>query len=77
VPPGNPLTRSNDVAIGERQPEMPSVPAVSERLQEFDQIGFLCAGELQPEELVIVIDHRQEIRRTAIVKVRWMLPESS
>jgi hypothetical protein len=68
---------SNDLAIGGRQPEVSSIPAVSERLQKFDQIGFLCGCEIQREVLVIVIDHRREIGRTAIMKIRWMLPESA
>ena len=49
----------------------------SERLQKFNQIGFLCPCEIQREQPVIVVDHRQEIRCAAVVKVRWMLPESS
>jgi hypothetical protein len=49
----------------------------SERFQEFNQVGFLCLSKIQCEQLVIVIDHCQEIRRIAIVKIWGMLPESS
>jgi hypothetical protein len=49
----------------------------SERLQKFDKIGFLPWCEIQLEQLIIVVDHRQEIRRTAVVEVWRMLPESS
>jgi hypothetical protein len=47
----------------------------SDRLQEFDQIGLLSRGEIQLELIVVVIDHRQEIRRTPIMKIGRMLPE--
>ena len=53
------------------------IRSASERFQEFNQVGFLCLSKIQCEQLVIVIDHCQEIRRTAIVKIRGMLPESS
>ncbi len=59
----------DDVPVGIR--------SASERFQEFNQVGFLCRCKIQCEQLVIVIDHCQEIRRTAIVKIRGMLPESS
>lgn len=49
----------------------------SQRLQEFDQVGFLCGCEIQREQSIIVIDDREEIRRTAVMKIRWMLPESA
>jgi hypothetical protein len=49
----------------------------SERLQKFDKIGFLPGCEIQLEQLIIVVDHRHEIRRTAVVEVWRMLPESS
>ncbi len=65
-------------AAGRPATGVPSVPAaVSQRLQEFDQIGFLCGGEIQPEALVIVIDHREKIGRTAIMKIWRMLPEAA
>jgi hypothetical protein len=48
-----------------------------ERLQEFNEIGFLSPGEIQLELPVIVIDHRAEIGRTSIVKIWRMLPEAS
>ena len=35
----------------------------SERLQEFNQIGFLSPGEIQLELPIVVIDHRQQIRQ--------------
>ena len=38
--------------------------STSDGLQEFDKVGFLCWGET----LIIVIDHRQQVRRTPIVK---------
>jgi hypothetical protein len=56
---------------------VPGRAAVSERLQVFDQIGFLFGLELELEQPVIVIDHREKIGRTAIMKVRRMLPEST
>ena len=40
------------------------------RLQEFDKIGFLSRRQIQLEQPVVVIDHRQEIRRTAVMKIR-------
>jgi len=49
----------------------------SERLQEFNEIGFLSPGEIQLELPIVVIDHSPQIRRTSIVKIRRMLPESS
>ena len=52
------------------------VQDVSERLQEFDKVGFLSWGETQLELIVVVIDHREEIRRTTIMEIRRMLPES-
>jgi hypothetical protein len=47
----------------------------SKRFQKFDQVGFLSRCEVQRKQLVVVIDHRQEIWRTAIMEVWWMLPE--
>ena len=49
----------------------------SERLQEFNEVGSLSPGEIQLELAIVVIDHRPQIRRTSIVKIRRMLPESS
>ena len=49
----------------------------SERLQEFNEIGFMSPGEFQLELPIVVIDHLQKVRRTSIVKIRRMLPESS
>ena len=54
-----------------------SVSKASERLQVFDQVGFLRGCEIQREQLVIVIDDRQEIRRAPIMEIRRMLPESA
>ena len=69
-------------AIDHRSPrEDDDVPVgfevASERFQKFNQVGFLRRRKVQCEPLVIVIDHRQQIRRTAIVKIRGMLPEPS
>jgi hypothetical protein len=36
----------------------------SERLQEFNQIGFLSPGEIQLELPIVVIDHRQQPNTT-------------
>jgi hypothetical protein len=49
----------------------------SERLQEFNEVAFLLPGEIQLELPIVVVDHRPQIRRTPIVKIRRMLPESS
>ena len=54
---------------------MPSARNVSEGLQEFNQVGFLPGCEIQGEQLIVVIDHSQKIRRTAIVEIWRMLPE--
>jgi len=59
------------------RPERAVVQDVSERLQEFDEIGFLFRGEIQLEVIVVVIDHCEEIGRTPIVEIRRMLPEPS
>ena len=32
-------------------------------------VGFLRRGEVQRKQLVTVIDHRQEIRRTAVMEI--------
>lgn len=55
--------------------EVPSARNVSEGLQELNQVGFLRGCEIQGEQLIVVIDHRQKIRRTAIVEIWRMLPE--
>jgi hypothetical protein len=44
-------------------------------LDEAAKVGFLDWGEIKVELLVVVIDHCQEIRRTAVMEIRWMLPE--
>ena len=47
------------------------------RHKHFNEIGFLSPGEIQLELPIVVIDHRPQIRRTPVVKIRRMLPESS
>jgi hypothetical protein len=49
----------------------------SERLQEFNEVDSLSLSEIQLELAIVVIDHSPQIRRTSIVKIRRMLPESS
>jgi len=48
----------------------PGSSRASQRLQEFDQIGFVGACEMEPKPLVAVIDDREEIGRASIVKIR-------
>jgi hypothetical protein len=45
--------------------------------QEFNEVGSLLPGEIQLELAILVIDHRPQIGRTSIVKIRRMLPEFS
>src|SRR5687767_179607 len=52
----------------------PSVPP-SKRLQELDEVSLLGRRKIQFEYLVVVIDDRHQRRRTAVVKVRRMLPD--
>jgi hypothetical protein len=52
-----------------RSAPLPTTPAPerSERFQLLDEISFLRLGEIDPEECVVVIDHVEQRRETAIV----------
>ena len=47
-----------------------------EGFQELDEIGLLPRPEVQPEQLIVVVDHRQEIRRAPVMEIGRVLPES-
>ena len=49
--------------------------AASERLQVFDQVVLLPRLELEVSHPVVVIDHIVERQRTAVVEIRWVLPQ--
>src|SRR5262245_66418415 len=42
----------------------------SKRLQVLDEIGLLSRGEIQAEQLVVVIHDREQVRRAPVVEIR-------
>jgi hypothetical protein len=58
---------------------MTDIPIYSDgllkRLQKLHQITLLRVRETQREDGIVVVYDREQVRGTAVVKVRWMLPE--
>ena len=49
--------------------------APSERLQELDEVALLRGLQVQPEQSIVVIDHREEIPGASVMEIGRMLPE--
>src|SRR5688572_29056180 len=45
-----------------------------QRLKELHELSFLLSSEAQVEERIVVIDHREKVRGSTVVKVRRVLP---
>jgi CubicO group peptidase (beta-lactamase class C family) len=48
----------------------------SQGLQVLDEVCLLRGGQVQPEQPVVVLDHRQQIRRAAVVEIGGVLLEA-